>query len=76
MSGVRVSNVPREASEKELHAYFANPSHGGGKIKSIHYPVFSDYSLSDDAVIIFEEVHSKFFSFLVVCKILELRLKK
>ena len=55
MSGIRVRWVPREATEKDLTAYFSNPNHGGGKITSIHYPLFDE-----EAVIIFQEEHSKY----------------
>ena len=56
MSGIRVCVLGSDefVTEKSLHAYFANPNNGGGKISSIHYPVFGG-----DAVIIFEEKHSK-----------------
>lgn len=53
MSGIRVRWVPREATEKDLKAYFSNPNHGGGKITSIHYPLFDE-----EAVIIFQEEHT------------------
>lgn len=56
MSGIRVSiyNTERPLAEKDLTAYFSNPDHGGGKIATIHYPVFQN-----DAVIIFEDEYSK-----------------
>lgn len=55
MSGIRVSiyNTERPLAEKDLTAYFSNPDHGGGKIASIHYPVFED-----KAVIIFEDEYT------------------
>ncbi|XP_050399507.1 uncharacterized protein LOC126816811 [Patella vulgata] len=48
MNGVRVSNIPIQLSEKLLRTYFSDPSHGGGEIKRIYYPL-----INNDAVIIF-----------------------
>ena len=56
MSGIRVSIFSHEhVSEKLLHSYFANPNNGGGKIASIHYPMFGGHT----AVIVFEDEDSK-----------------
>ena len=56
MSGIRVSICSHEhVSEKLLHSYFANPNNGGGKIASIHYPMFGGHT----AVIVFEDEDSK-----------------
>ena len=56
MSGIRIIyyGMDEPLTEKVFHAHFANPDNGGGKISSIHYPMFGGH-----AVIIFEELHSK-----------------
>lgn len=55
MSGIRINyyGMDEPLTEKVFHAHFANPDNGGGKISSIHYPMFGG-----DAVIIFEELHT------------------
>lgn len=58
MSGIRVTIFDRSenVTERLLNAHFANPENGGGKISSIHYPMFGK-----EAVIIFEDEHTAEF---------------
>ena len=55
MSVIRVDIFSHDMTEKLLHSHFANPNNGGGKISSIHYPMFGGHA----AVIVFEDEDSK-----------------
>ena len=49
MTGIRVTGIPEEVTEKHLKVYFSNPNNGGGAVRQIYYP------LQDNcAVILFE----------------------
>ena len=49
MTGIRVTGIPEEETEKHLKVYFSNPNNGGGAVRQIYYP------LQDNcAVILFE----------------------
>ncbi|XP_063411018.1 uncharacterized protein LOC134693952 isoform X2 [Mytilus trossulus] len=47
--GVRVFDVPKDASERDIKVYFSNPRNGGAKITRIYYPL-----QGNDAVVLFE----------------------
>lgn len=48
--GVRVLDVPKDASQRDIKVYFSNPRYGGSKIKKIYYPL-----QANDAVILFQD---------------------
>ncbi|XP_071164183.1 uncharacterized protein [Mytilus edulis] len=56
--GVRVFDVPKDASERDIKVYFSNPRNGGAKIARIYYPL-----QGNDAVVLFEgeKVNPKLF---------------
>lgn len=56
--GVRVFDVPKDASERDIKVYFSNPRNGGAKITRIYYPL-----QGNDAVVLFEgeKVNPKLF---------------
>ncbi|XP_045158031.2 uncharacterized protein LOC123524133 [Mercenaria mercenaria] len=39
MSGIRVSGLPANVSDKHLKVYFSNPRNGGGRILKIYHPL-------------------------------------
>ena len=49
MTGVRVTGIPEEVTEKQLKVYFSNPNNGGGAVRHIYYPLQNNC-----AVILFE----------------------
>ena len=49
MTGIRVTGIPVEVTEKQLKAYFSNPDNGGGPVKQIYYPL-----QNNSAVVLFE----------------------
>ena len=49
MTGIRVTGVPDDVSEKQLKAYFRNPKNGGGPVREIYYPL-----QAHSAVILFD----------------------
>ena len=48
--GIRVLDVPKDASQRDIKVYFSNPRHGGAKIQKIYYPL-----QGNDAVVLFED---------------------
>ncbi|XP_052097512.1 uncharacterized protein LOC127732519 [Mytilus californianus] len=56
--GVRVFDVPKDASQRDIKVYFSNPRNGGAKITRIYYPL-----QGNDAVVLFEreKVNPKIF---------------
>ena len=54
MSGVRVTGIPDEVTEKQLKAHFSSPKHGGGPVKQVFYPL-----QDNGAVILFESPSGK-----------------
>lgn len=52
--GIRVLDVPKDASQRDLKVYFSNPRNRGAKILKIYYPL-----QGNDAVILFEDGKGK-----------------
>ena len=50
MSGIHVSRLPSNVSDKQIQVYFGNPRNGGGRVTKVLHPL-----PRSSAVVLFED---------------------